>query len=264
METKGLDCLARIYISIGLITKNYIMENIEIFEKHFKKGMSNKDFASFKRTHPTLLKVVTRAMEEVEKEGELYKKHVLEQDVVIYKLEQELLSNRPQEETKYHPTPIQEVDSILSRLEDHLHGKSGTDVTIARKILSELPMYIVDRPQVSEQLKEIHSFLLGESALNEKWFGDKDADGKQFWWRSNLRVALLATAPNNKEEQPKVINCNTENAELVNIKNFGGTGAEQLKEDVNSELLKEARKQFCIPKEHLGKTPTPIRERRSE
>ena len=66
METKGLDCLARIYISIGLITKNYIMENIEIFEKHFRKGMSNKDFASFKRTHPTLLKVVTRAMEEVE------------------------------------------------------------------------------------------------------------------------------------------------------------------------------------------------------
>jgi hypothetical protein len=43
------------------------MENLEIFEKHFRRIMFNKDFNSFKRTHPTLLKAVLNAMDEVDK-----------------------------------------------------------------------------------------------------------------------------------------------------------------------------------------------------
>jgi len=41
------------------------MENIKIFEKHFRKGMIVKDFEAFKRTHPTLLKCILEAMNEV-------------------------------------------------------------------------------------------------------------------------------------------------------------------------------------------------------
>lgn len=41
------------------------MENIKIFEKHFRNGMIVKDFEAFKRTHPTLLKCILEAMNEV-------------------------------------------------------------------------------------------------------------------------------------------------------------------------------------------------------
>lgn len=41
------------------------MENLDIFEKHFRRGMVNKDFNSFKRTHPTLLRCIMNAMNEV-------------------------------------------------------------------------------------------------------------------------------------------------------------------------------------------------------
>ena len=41
------------------------MDNIKIFEKHFRKGMIVKDFEAFKRTHPTLLKCILKAMDEV-------------------------------------------------------------------------------------------------------------------------------------------------------------------------------------------------------
>ncbi len=39
------------------------MKNLQILEECFKEGMINKDFESFKKTHPTLLKVVLRAMQ---------------------------------------------------------------------------------------------------------------------------------------------------------------------------------------------------------
>jgi hypothetical protein len=38
----------------GLTTKNYIMGNIKIFEKHFRKGMINKDFGAFKKNTPDI------------------------------------------------------------------------------------------------------------------------------------------------------------------------------------------------------------------
>lgn len=41
------------------------MENIKIFEKHFKNGMINKDFDEFRRTHPRLLQCILNAMNEV-------------------------------------------------------------------------------------------------------------------------------------------------------------------------------------------------------
>lgn len=43
------------------------VENLQIFEYHFKKGMINKDFEAFKRTHPTLLRVILAAMDEIKK-----------------------------------------------------------------------------------------------------------------------------------------------------------------------------------------------------
>jgi hypothetical protein len=49
------------------------MENIKIFEKHFKKGMINKDFESFKKTHPTLIKCILEAMNEVLPQADVIK-----------------------------------------------------------------------------------------------------------------------------------------------------------------------------------------------
>lgn len=40
------------------------MKAEEILEKHFRKGMINKDFNSFKKTHPTLTKCVLDAINE--------------------------------------------------------------------------------------------------------------------------------------------------------------------------------------------------------
>lgn len=39
------------------------MNNLLILEECFKEGMINKDFESFKRNYPTLLKVILRAMQ---------------------------------------------------------------------------------------------------------------------------------------------------------------------------------------------------------
>lgn len=41
------------------------MENIKLLEKHFIKGMNNKDFEAFQKSHPTLLQVILDAMDEV-------------------------------------------------------------------------------------------------------------------------------------------------------------------------------------------------------
>ena len=41
------------------------MEHIQVLEKHFRNGMINKDFEAFKRTHPSLLKCILNAMNEV-------------------------------------------------------------------------------------------------------------------------------------------------------------------------------------------------------
>jgi len=49
------------------------MENIKIFEKHFRKGMIVKDFEAFKRTHPTLLKCILEAMNEVLPQADVIK-----------------------------------------------------------------------------------------------------------------------------------------------------------------------------------------------
>jgi hypothetical protein len=57
----------------GLINKNYIMENIKIFEKHFRKGMINKDFEAFKRTHFSLLKCILEVMNEVLPQADVIK-----------------------------------------------------------------------------------------------------------------------------------------------------------------------------------------------
>jgi len=47
------------------------MENIKVFEKHFRKGMAVKDFRAFKRTHPTLLKCILEAMGEVSSQADV-------------------------------------------------------------------------------------------------------------------------------------------------------------------------------------------------
>lgn len=41
------------------------MENIKILERRFEQDMIVKDFEAFKRTHPTLLKCILKAMDEV-------------------------------------------------------------------------------------------------------------------------------------------------------------------------------------------------------
>ena len=41
------------------------MEDTKILEKHFKKEMLNKDFESFKKSHPTLLKCILKSMNEI-------------------------------------------------------------------------------------------------------------------------------------------------------------------------------------------------------
>lgn len=41
------------------------MTNIEIFRKHFIRGMIVKDFGAFQSTHPTLLKCILNAMNEI-------------------------------------------------------------------------------------------------------------------------------------------------------------------------------------------------------
>lgn len=37
----------------------------QTFKHHFKQTMINKDFESFKKTHPTLLKTIMNAMEDI-------------------------------------------------------------------------------------------------------------------------------------------------------------------------------------------------------
>lgn len=39
------------------------MENLKILEAEFKKGMINKDFKAFKRSHPKLLNVILKSMD---------------------------------------------------------------------------------------------------------------------------------------------------------------------------------------------------------
>ena len=41
------------------------MNTLKTFEKHFREGMINKDFEAFKKSHPTLLKVILAAMDDV-------------------------------------------------------------------------------------------------------------------------------------------------------------------------------------------------------
>lgn len=40
------------------------MENLKVIEKHFKIEMKNKNFEEFKKTHPTLLNVIIKSMDE--------------------------------------------------------------------------------------------------------------------------------------------------------------------------------------------------------
>ena len=44
------------------------MKNLKILENAFKEGMKNKDFEEFKKTHPTLLSVILKSMDEKRKE----------------------------------------------------------------------------------------------------------------------------------------------------------------------------------------------------
>lgn len=48
-----------------------------LFEKHFKKGMLNKDFEAFKRSHPTLLRCILSALEEVDGKEAKYSHYYL-------------------------------------------------------------------------------------------------------------------------------------------------------------------------------------------
>ena len=41
-----------------------VINNLNLLEKSFRKNMLNKDFESFKKTHPTLLKTILEAMNE--------------------------------------------------------------------------------------------------------------------------------------------------------------------------------------------------------
>jgi hypothetical protein len=49
------------------------MGNIKIFEKHFRKGMINKDFGALKKTHPTLMRCILEAMDEVLPQADVIK-----------------------------------------------------------------------------------------------------------------------------------------------------------------------------------------------
>lgn len=41
-------------------------ELLSIFKKNFVSGMINKDFNSFKKTHPTLMKAIAKTLIEIE------------------------------------------------------------------------------------------------------------------------------------------------------------------------------------------------------
>lgn len=43
------------------------MKDLELLEKNFVRLMKNKDFSSFKKTHPTLIRVILESMKEKEK-----------------------------------------------------------------------------------------------------------------------------------------------------------------------------------------------------
>lgn len=43
------------------------MNDLELIEKHFIRLMKNKDFSSFKKTHPTLVRVIMDCLKEKEK-----------------------------------------------------------------------------------------------------------------------------------------------------------------------------------------------------
>ena len=44
------------------------MKNLKILENVFKEWMKNNDFEEFKKTHPTLLSVILKSMDEKRKE----------------------------------------------------------------------------------------------------------------------------------------------------------------------------------------------------
>jgi len=52
-------------------------------------------------------------------------------------------------------------------------------------------------------LLEVHAFLLGESALEGVWFGDRHPTRRgAFWWRSVLREAIAQEQPKLKHKMP--------------------------------------------------------------
>jgi len=54
-------------LNLGRWKDHTPVNNVEVFEKHFRKGMTNKDFNKFKQDYPTLLQCILNAMDEVNK-----------------------------------------------------------------------------------------------------------------------------------------------------------------------------------------------------
>jgi hypothetical protein len=61
-------------------------------------------------------------------------------------------------------------------------------------------------------LEQVIKFVLGESGLDDDWFGDKPAGRAPFWWRKHLREAWNAsnrtqaiTQPESNEHKPSAL-----------------------------------------------------------
>ncbi len=74
------------------------------------------------------------------------------------------------------------------------HGECGDNDEITEERLDAM------FTQLSDDKKDIINFLLGESDIDDVWFGDRHPTEKgQFWWRNRLRKAFQDADYNIKE-----------------------------------------------------------------
>lgn len=74
------------------------MTQLQVLEKHFKRTMKNKDFEAFKKSHPTLLKVIEDSMSENRLVYQLFVGKVV--DEIGFERATELLKESKQEHAK--------------------------------------------------------------------------------------------------------------------------------------------------------------------
>lgn len=75
---------------------------------------------------------------------------------------------------------------------------------------------------MTNQLREVVAFLLGETELDGVWFGEPHPSGKPYWWRDRLSKATLPTQSAGVEERAHVFSDYSDHCRRCGSINIGG------------------------------------------